>query len=913
MTKLWYRMTSEEVAAELATDIQQGLTEAEAEGRRSTYGRNEIPRADIPSTWAIFAQQFQGRLVHILIGAAVFSLIIGESLEAFVIAAIVILNAALGFSQEFRAEKAVEALRRMTVAQARVCRDGSIQDIPSDELVPGDIVFVQAGSVIPADGRLLQSVCLHVQEAALTGESEPVEKQSEPLAAEAVPLGERKNMVHLGTQAVYGHGRFVVTETGMATALGTTAGLLKTVVTEPTPLQRQLDGFARTLSIGVFGVCTVVLLLGLIQGENLKTMVLTAISLAVAAVPEALTAVVTITLALGAQKMLKRGALIRRLPAVETLGSVRVICADKTGTMTLNRMTVSVLDVANHCLQLPIDAGKQAGGFAAETGLPPAMGLLLAGAALCSDALLERQPQDQDFRTLGEPTEAALVLAAARLGWLKDDLEQHYPRVAEIPFDPSLKRMLTVHRLSTDPDRLFPGMPPLPSAPATSEYLVVVKGALEAVLSRSVAIWVDGGQQALDETWRQRIVKSHDAMASEGRRVLALAIRRITDLPSANDLAVLESEWVFIGLIGIYDPPRPEVREAVEVCRRAGIKPVMITGDHPLTARRIADEVGIGADDGLLTGTDLDRLKPDDLAQAVQRISVFARVSPEHKLRLIGAYQRLGWTVAMTGDGVNDAPALKKADIGIAMGVIGTDVAKESAQLVLLDDNFATITAAVREGRGLYDNLVKFVWYLLGCNASEIAVVTFAPFLGMPLPLLPLQILWMNLVTDGLPALALGMERAERSVMEHAPEDIAEPLFGIAGMHFMFLIGMLITAASLGVGFLYWLVGQANWQTMLLTVLVLGQLAVALALRSRTQRVAKLGWFSNPALVWAILITIALQAALIYVPPLQQAFHTLPLSASDLALAVTLSAGIFFGAERIKDGYSSRTNGGLPQ
>jgi len=898
MTTPWYRMTSEQVATELSTDIQQGLTEREAEERRKVHGRNEIPRTDVPSTWALLAQQFQGRLVHILIGAAVFSLIIGESLEAFVIAAIVILNAALGFSQELRAEKAVEALRRMTVAQARICRDGSIRDIPSDELVPGDIVFVQAGSVIPADGRLLQSVCLRVQESALTGESEPVDKQSDPLPPDEVPLGERTNMVHLGTQAVYGHGRFVVTETGMATALGATAGLLKEVVTEPTPLERQLDGFARTLSIGVFGVCILVLLLGLMQGESFKTMVLTAISLAVAAVPEALTAVVTITLALGAQKMLKRGALIRRLPAVETLGSVRVICADKTGTMTLNRMTVSVLDVADHCLQLPIDTGEQAGGLAVAAALPPAIRLLLAGAALCNDALLERQPQGRDFRTLGEPTEAALVLAAARLGWLKGDLDLHYPRVAEIPFDPTRKRMLTVHRLSEDPERLFPGV--APSAQAAPQHLVIIKGAMEAVLSRSVAIWVDGGQQALDDVWRQRIVKSHDAMASEGRRVLALAIRKVTDLPSGDDLTGLEGEWIFIGLMGIYDPPRPEVRAAVEACHRAGIRPVMITGDHPLTARRIASEIGIVADGGLLTGADLDRLKPDELAQAVQRISVFARVSPEHKLRLIEAYQRLGWTVAMTGDGDNDAPALKKADIGIAMGVIGTDVAKESAEIVLLDDNFATITVAVREGRGLYDNLVKFVWYLLGCNASEIAVVTFAPFLGMPLPLLPLQILWMNLVTDGLPALALGMERPERSVMEHGPEDIAEPLFGMAGLHFMLLTGMLITAASLGVGFLYWLLGQENWQTMLLSMLVFGQLAVALALRSRTQAVAALGWFSNPALTGAILITIALQVALIYVPALQQAFHTLPLSASDLALAVALSTGIFLGTERIK-------------
>jgi Ca2+-transporting ATPase len=886
----WYRTTAEETLAKLGSDPGTGLSEREAEQRLQHHGGNTITQTGVRSRWTIIAEQFRGLLVWILIAAALFSLAIGEFLESGVILAIVVLNATLGYLQEYRAERALAALRRMTVAPARVLRDGSVREIPADRLVPGDIVFLQAGSLVPADGRLLQSANLRAQEAALTGEAEPVAKDPAPLDSAAV-LGDRRNMVHLGTQIVHGHGLMVVTETGMATALGQTAGLLRTVAEEPTPLQRKLDAFGRAFSYAVFGVCIVVVLLGLIQGEALRTVVLTAISLAVAAVPEALTAVVTITLAIGARKMLKRGALIRRLNAVETLGSVRVICADKTGTLTRNRMTVAVLDVADHRLQLRSDAPPEPGADD-RTRQQPAIRWLLASGALCNDSLVEQPADGPEFRILGEPTEASLALAAAQLGWPKGDLEDALPRVAEIPFDSDRKRMVTVHRVRNGLPEALAGGPT-----ARAEYLAVAKGALEAILTRCDSVLVDHGTAVLDDGWRRRILAAHDGLASEGMRVLAFAVR---PLPSPEPLEHAESRLTFLGLTGIYDPPRPEVREAVAFCRQAGIEPVMITGDHPLTARRIADEIGIGTVGGLLTGTELDRLTADELTEAIQRVTVFARVSPEHKLRLVGAFQRLGWTVAMTGDGVNDAPALKKADIGIAMGQIGTDVAKESAELVLLDDNFATITAAVKEGRAIYDNLVKFILYLLSCNVGEIAVVTVAPFLGMPLPLLPLQILWMNLVTDGLPALALGLEPAEENGPGRRPADLAETLFGQEEIHFVASVGLLMSFLGLGTGFFYWFLGQENWQTMLLTVLIFGQMAVALALRSRVRKVAELGWFTNPALLWAILATVLLQLAVIYAPPLQAAFHTVALSGLDLGVVAAFSLAIFVGTESLK-------------
>jgi len=897
MNQAWHSLTSEEVATRLDVNFRQGLSEAEAGTRLAASGPNEIPSAGTRAPWRIFTEQFSGMLVQILIAAAVFSLTIGEVLEAGVILAIVLLNAILGFLQESKAEKALEALRRMAVGQAMVRRNGRICEIPANQLVPGDIVLLQTGNSVAADGRLLESVDLSLQESALTGESVPVHKDAVAVLEPATALADRTNRVHLGTQVVYGHGSFIVTETGPATALGATARLLESVTAEPTPLQKQLDGFARSLAYGVSGIAIVILLVGTAMGESFRTMMLTAVSLAVAAVPESLTALVAITLALGAQKMLKQGALIRRLPAVEALGSIKVICADKTGTMTQNRMTVSVLDVAEHRLELKLGE-PDAAGLAVEIAGHPAIDLLLIGGALCNDGLIEN-PEDphRAYRVLGEPTEAALVLAAARAERLKAELEAALPRIEEIPFDAGRKLMTTVHGPAAADDAC-------PSVVgqylADSRFLSLTKGAVEALLPRADTIWVDGSEQALNAAWRERIVRAHDLLAEKGMRVLALGARRLGAPPSPEVKAALEGGLSFIGLIGIYDPPRPAVTQAISECRRAGITAVMITGDHPLTARHIAEEVGIDTAGGVIGGSEIAAMTPAQLRDAVKRCAVFARVSPEDKLRLIEAYQGNGCSVAMTGDGVNDAPALKKADIGIAMGRMGTDVAKEAAQIVLLDDNFATITAAVRQGRAIYDNLIKFIVYLLSCNVSEIAVVTFAPFLGMPLPLLPLQILWMNLVTDGLPALALGMEPAEDSLMERPSTAANELIFGKQGLHLMLLVGALITELSLGVGFAYWLGGSAAWQTMLLTVLVFSQMAVALALRSRTRPVGQLGWGSNPALLGAVAATVLLQLAIVYLPPLQTAFHTSALSLGDLAVAGTVAAAVFLGTERIK-------------
>ncbi|AAU92928.1 cation-transporting ATPase, E1-E2 family [Methylococcus capsulatus str. Bath] len=897
MNQAWHSLTAEETATRLDVDLRQGLSETEAGNRLASFGPNEIPATGMRPPWRIFAGQFSGMLVQILIAAAAFALTIGEILEAGVILALVLLNSVLGFLQEARAERALVALRRMAIGQATVQRGGRICEIPADRLVPGDIVLLQTGDGIPADGRLLESIDLSVQESALTGESAPVRKDADAVLEPATALADRTNRVHLGTQVVYGRGSFIVTETGASTALGATARLLESVTAEPTPLQKQLDGLARMLAYGVAGVAVVVLLLGIAGGESFRTMILTAVSLAVAAVPESLTALVAITLAVGAQKMLGQGALIRRLPAVEALGSIEVICADKTGTMTENRMTVSVLDVAEHRLELKL-AEPDSGGLAAEIAGHPAIDLLLIGGALCNDGLLEN-PEDPHgaYRVRGEPTEAALVLAAARGGRLKTALEATLPRIAEIPFDAGRRLMTTVHG-PVATDGVGPGV--VGRYLDGGRYLVLTKGAVEALLPRADTIWVDGDERVLDAAWRERITRAHDALAEKGMRVLAVGMRRLATLPDKDARAALENGLSFIGLIGIYDPPRPAVTHAIAECRQAGIKAVMITGDHPLTARHIAEEVGIDTAAGVIGGSEIAAMTPAELRETVKRATVFARVAPEDKLRLIEAYQSEGWSVAMTGDGVNDAPALKKADIGIAMGRMGTDVAKEAAQIVLLDDNFATITAAVRQGRAIYDNLIKFIVYLLSCNVSEIAVVTFAPFLGMPLPLLPLQILWMNLVTDGLPALALGMEPAEDDLMERPSQTAGELIFGKQGLYLMLLVGALITELSLGIGFAYWLGGSAAWQTMLLTVLVFSQMAVALALRSRSRPTVQLGWGSNPALLGAVAATVLLQLAIVYLPPLQTAFQTTALSLGDLAVAGASAVAVFLGTERIK-------------
>ncbi|GIV78559.1 MAG: ATPase [Litorilinea sp.] len=783
----WHHQSIEEVLAALGSDAKQGLSAAEARERLNRYGPNELVERGRKSPWQILWEQISSTLVVVLIVAAIISALLGDYKDAVAILAIVVLNAVLGFRQEYQAEQAMAALKKLAVPKVRVRRDGHVQEISARELVPGDIILLEAGNLVPADGRLISSANLRVEEATLTGESEPVSKRAEVTVEANAALGDRRNMVYMGTVVTYGHGEAVVTATGMETELGRIADMLQTVENEPTPLQRRLDQLGRRLALVALAIVVVIFGLGVLRGEDLRLMMLTAVSLAVAAVPEGLPAVVTIALALGAQRMLKRRALIRKLPAVETLGSVTVICSDKTGTLTENRMTVTVLDVVGERIDLTERLSRErTGTFSVAEAAPgpvqPALSLLLAGAALCNDAVVE--PADEGdgerFRMVGDPTEGALAVAAARAGLLKGKLEELSPRVAEVPFDSARKRMTTVHKRppaeTPVPESLRPLWDQVDLAGAPP-YIAFTKGALDSLLQVTTRVWAGDHVEPLDEEYRQRIVAAHDELAQNGMRVLGVAFRGMEEPPADGAVQEVEQELIFVGLVAMIDPPRPEVKAAVETCRNAGIRPMMITGDHPLTARHIAQELGIGDGRRLLTGQDLEQLSPEELDQAVREVSIFARVAPEHKLHIVQALQRQKELVAMTGDGVNDAPALKQADIGVAMGITGTDVAKEAADMVLQDDNFATIVAAVEEGRTIYDNIRKFIRFLLSCNSGEIWVMLLAPFVGMPLPLFPLQILWMNLITDGLPALALGVEPAEPDVMRRPPYPPSEGIF----------------------------------------------------------------------------------------------------------------------------------------
>jgi len=696
----------------------------------------------------------------------------------------------------------------------------------------------------------------------------------------------------------YGRGEFVVTETGMQTELGHIARMIQGVEQEQTPLQQRLNRLGRVLAYAALVLVAVIIVLGLLRGGELQELLLTAVSLAVAAVPEALTAAVTIALSLGAQRMLRRQALIRKLPAVETLGSVSVICSDKTGTLTLNRMTVTALDIADHAFDL-VQVADEAGFELRPVDNPPTPGtqptldLLLVAGALCNDAVLSTDERRTGrYHVVGDPTEGALVLAAAFAGIRKDDLDNAFPRVAEVQFDSVRKRMTTLNRTPQSKDDVPDSLRPVWERrvnPSVPPYVAFTKGAIDGMLSIASHVWVEGRAEPLDDAWRARIMAAHDQMAAKGMRVLGVGLRTWERAPEDTTEKSLESNLTLVGLFGMIDPPRPEVRQAVLECRQAGIRPVMITGDHPLTARHIAEQVGIAANDRFLTGQELERMSGDEMAEAVKDVSVFARVSPEHKLKLIEAYRKQQNIVAMTGDGVNDAPALKKADIGVAMGITGTDVAKGAADMVLLDDNFATIVAAVEEGRVIYDNIRRFIKYLLTCNSSEIAVMLLGPILGMPLPLLPLQILWMNLVTDGLPALALGVEPAEKNVMKRPPYTATESIFGHGMTQFIIVIGIVMSVIAIGAAWELWHLGDPAWQTALFTALVFTQLAVALEARSEQESLFRIGLFGNRPMVAAVVVTVLLQLAVIYFPAAQRIFDTVSMPARDLAISIGLA------------------------
>jgi P-type Ca2+ transporter type 2C len=884
-----------DVLHDLRVDRAMGLSEGEAARRLAQCGRNQIDETGAKSAWRILWEQFTELMVVILIVAAAISVALKDYKDAAAILVIVILNALLGFTQESRAEKAMAALKKLASPSVRVRRDGEAREIAAEQVVPGDVVLLEAGVYVPADCRLTETANLQTQESALTGESAPVRKTTGLIDQADAALGDRHNMAYMGTFVAAGRGEAVVTSTGMGTELGRIAGLIHGIEREPTPLQKRLSHLGKRLAAAALAVVAIIFAAGWIRGENIEILFLTAVSIGVAAIPEGLPAVVTIALTLGAQRMLKRKALIRKLSAVETLGSVTVICSDKTGTLTENRMAVEILLLQEQTLD--ISTKRHA---AAEDALPVAgragFELLMMGAALCNDAVFRSNADDTEApAALGDPTEIALLAAASRFGLQKNALDRSMPRVGEQPFTSERKRMTTIHRISGDSQSST--LEAAIGGDDSRPYIAFAKGSVESLLAVCGTVLTQQGVETLDQSWHERIVAANDALASKGERVLGVACRRLAAAEIDGDESIIEKDLTYVGMLGLIDPPRPEAASAVARCKHAGIQPVMITGDHPLTARHIASELGIDGSNGVVTGPELERMASADLDAIVDSVRVYARVSPEHKLKIVDSLQRRGNVVAMTGDGVNDAPALKKADIGVAMGITGTEVAKEAADMVLLDDNFATIVAAVEEGRVIYDNLRKFVRYILATNSGEIFVMLLAPFFGMPLPLLPLQILWMNLVTDGLPALALTMEPAETDLMERPPRDPKESVFARGMGRQVVWVGLMMGALSLGVAYGYWRIGDPRWQTVLFTTLTLAQMANVLAIRSERQSLFRIGIFSNKPLLGAVALTVALQLAIVYWPVLQNVFRTAAMTGGELALSAGVPLAIFAAVE----------------
>ncbi len=847
----------------LKADAQSGLASDEASARLIQHGPNLLAEKPKRSLQRLLLEQFSDFMILVLIGAAIISGMVGDVQDSIVIVIIVLTNAIIGFVQEFRAERAMAALHAMAAANASVMRNGEAMTLPASEIVPGDIVILEAGNVVPANLRLLEVAQLKIDEAALTGESLAAEKNIQALSGASSALGDRKNIAYKGTVVTYGRARGVAVATGMHTELGRIATSLQEIGDLKTPLQQRLARFSKRLALIVLAICAIVFVVGVMRGEPVVLMFLTAMSLAVAAIPEALPAVVTIALALGAHKMVKQHALIRRLPAVETLGSVTYICSDKTGTLTQNKMQVEEIFVDGQLLR---DWHNMMLGDTHK--------LLFTALALSNDA-----SHGQKNKPTGDPTEIALYQAALAAGFDKAVLQIGAPRLMELPFDSERKRMTTFHRHQQG-------------------SIAYTKGAPESLLPRCIAMLTAAGEVAFTV---DDLLQQAERMAADGLRVLAVAYRTWPELPNADETESIESNLVCLGLIGLMDPPRHEAKEAVAMCKSAGIVPVMITGDHPATARAIAMRLGIIADGGkVMTGAELAILAQAEFEKLVSEIRVYARVDPQQKIRIVSALQDKGEFVAMTGDGVNDAPALKRADIGIAMGKGGTDVAREASALVLLDDNFATIVHAVREGRRIFDNIRKFIKYVMTGNAGEVWTIFLAPFLGLPIPLLPIHILWINLVTDGLPGLALTAEPAEKGLMCRPPRPPQESIFSHGMWQHMLWVGLLIGAVSLITQAWAFHTGSAHWQTMVFTVLCLSQMAHVLAIRSDTLSLFKQGIFSNPMLAGAVVLTFALQMATIYVPVLQPVFKTQALSFSELAVCLALSSVVFFAVEMEK-------------
>ena len=849
-----YHTTSVADTARSLGTTPAGLDPATAQQRLTEAGPNQITDGRKKTVWLILLHQFTDVMILVLIAAAIISGVVGEVKSTYVILAIILLNAVVGFIQEYRAEKSMEALKKMAANQARVLRGGQTLSVPTAEVVTGDVTLLEAGNIIPADVRFMDTHALKVDESSLTGESENVEKGTDALPPGEYPLGDRLNIGYKGTFVTNGRATAYVVATGMNTELGKIAKLIQTDETA-TPLQKRLGTFGKGLSVGALVICLLFFGAGWLRGEPLLNLLLVSISLAVAAIPEALPAVVTVALALGAKRLVKSNALIRKLPAVETLGSVTYICTDKTGTLTLNKMTVEEID-QSPTFALPV--------------LTNGDGLLTA-MALNNDVTT-----DKDGKRLGDSTEVALANYAADRDYDRTTLEAQFPRIAELPFDSERKCMSTLHQTDRG-------------------VLCITKGAVGSLLKQ-----LDAGQQTDVPDLRKRV----DAMAERGFRTMGYAAKLLPELPSDVTPATIESGLSFIGFVGLMDPPRHEARQAVAECKQAGIITVMITGDHKLTAKAIAETLGIisSADELVLTGPELSKLDDPAFDKIVEKVRVYARVDPAQKLRIISALQARHQFVAMTGDGVNDAPALKNADIGIAMGINGTEVSKEAAHMILLDDNFATIVKAVKHGRRIFDNILKFIRYIMSGNAGEIVALFFAPFFGLPVPLLAIHILWINLVTDGLPGLALAYEPAEKNSMQRPPIDPKLTIFanGLAGQPLLWFIGwvgLLIGAITIGIE--AWAIQNeiSHWQTMTFTVLCFSQLGNAIAVRSRRSSVFNLGLLTNKPMLGALALTVALQLMIIYTPFFNALFSTQPLTWSELGITVAVSSIVFWAVE----------------
>lgn len=842
----WHASTEKQVLEDLNTS-REGLSHKEASARLEHYGLNELIVEKSPHPLILLLQQFRSFLVAILIIATVFSFAIGESLDGTVILIIIILNALFGFVQEYKASKAIQALKKLTSPESLVLRDRKKQKIPSRELVPGDMVFLEEGTKIPADLRLLEAANLRIDEASLTGESAPVTKHT-GLFRSAV-LAERKNMAYAGTHATYGHGFGVVTTTGMATEIGKIAHVVGTAKHERTPLQKRLATFSKRLGLLIMIISIAVIVGGVLRSYPVNDMILTGIALAVAAIPEGLPAVVTITLALGLQRLSKKNALMRRLPAVETLGSTSIICSDKTGTLTKNEMTVKKIWIPSKLIEVSGQGYSPEGHFLINGKKVTPPNILLRIATLCNNATLKKNS------ILGDPTEGALLVAAA-----KSNAKYIQERVHEIPFSSERKMMSTVNIV-------------------VGKRVLHTKGAPEVVLQKCSRILLNGRVVELTTKKRQEILRANLTLSNQALRVLGFAFKPVNGKPTENNL-------IFVGLMGLIDPPRESVKEDIKTCRRSGIKTIMITGDHKNTALAIAQTIGLYSEgDQVLTGEELEKLSPASFASMVENVTVYARVNPSHKVRIVEALKRKGHVVAMTGDGVNDAPALKKADIGIAMGIKGTDVAKEASEMILTDDHFSSIVSAVREGRGIYENITKFIRYLLSSNIAEVLVIALALLLfsstGEPLiPLLAVQILWINLITDGLPALALGVDPTLPGIMNRKPRPLTEKLLSRQALTFVFTIGFIITVGVLWVFTSQLENGLEKAQTMAFTTLVVAELFNVFNVRSFLQKNG-LPLGSNRKLLLAVVSSFILQLVVVYVPPVQEAFSTVPLLLED--------------------------------